>query len=253
MKVISLNAWGGKAGTDGLVAFAHKYRETDVLCFQEVFDGGEEFRGMKAARFTLDDFDSRLLHRISEVLPDHVAYFRPHFENIFGLVVFVRKEYAVTEEGEASIYKEKGYYSKENIADQNRILQYVTLANPVCSIIHTHGLWNGKGKHDSQDRLTQSDRILEFTGKLSTPYVLLGDFNLRPETESIKKLEYAGMRNLISEFGITTTRTALYDQRDVEPHANYAFVSKDIRVQEFKVLPDEVSDHAPLYLDFEIV
>ena len=56
------------------------------------------------------------------------------------------------------------------------------------------------------------------------------------------------MRNLIAEFGITSTRSSLY----TKPlrFADYMFVSNGIEVKDFKVLPDEVSDHLALYLEF---
>jgi endonuclease/exonuclease/phosphatase family metal-dependent hydrolase len=37
-----------------------------------------------------------------------------------------------------------------------------------------------------------------------------------------------------------------------EKFADYMFVSKGIAVRDFQVLPDEVSDHAPLFLDFDL-
>lgn len=252
MKVISLNTWGGKGGTDALLSFFKKYSDADIFCLQEVFNGGEQFRGMTAARFKLEHFDPKLLERIQDALPEHRAHFRPHFEDIFGLALFVRDSIVVAEEGDVNIYRERGYYSKENIADQHRILQYVTLAEPACSVLHVHGLWDRQGKGDTEDRLMQSKSILQYVQSLATPFVLLGDFNLRPETESIRQLEAAGMRNLIAEYEIASTRTKLYDSRDREPHADYAFVGPGIVVKEFRVLPDEVSDHAALYLDFEL-
>lgn len=54
------------------------------------------------------------------------------------------------------------------------------------------------------------------------------------------------MRNLIREYGITSTRTSFYQKP--EKHADYVFVSEGISVKAFTVLPDEVSDHAPLLL-----
>ena len=33
--------------------------------------------------------------------------------------------------------------------------------------------------------------------------------------------------------------------------ADYTFVIPEIKVNEFKMLPDEVSDHLAMYLDFE--
>jgi endonuclease/exonuclease/phosphatase family metal-dependent hydrolase len=252
MKVLSLNAWGGKAGTEGILAFLKKYEDVDIFCLQEIFDGGEEYRGMPAARFSLEKFDPELLRKTSEALPGHDAHFRPHFGNVFGLTIFVKKDLVVLEEGEVSIYREKGYYSPENIGDQHRIMQYVTLNDPACAVMNVHGLWNGLGKGDSDHRLAQSENILAHIQSVTEPLVLVGDFNLRPETESIRMLENAGLRNLITEYGISTTRTSLYDSIEKEPHADYAFVSEGIRVNEFKVLPDEISDHAALYLDFDV-
>jgi endonuclease/exonuclease/phosphatase (EEP) superfamily protein YafD len=118
----------------------------------------------------------------------------------------------------------------------------------VRTVAHLHGLWNGQGKGDSPDRLLQSDNIVHFLQSLDGPHIFCGDLNLLPDTESLKKLEAAGMRNLIKEFGITSTRSSLY----TKPlrFADYMFVSGGIKVKDFKVLPDEVSDHLALYLEF---
>jgi hypothetical protein len=70
-----------------------------------------------------------------------------------------------------------------------------------------------------------------------------------PDTESLKKLENIGMRNLIKEFNITGTRSSHYAKP--ERFADYTLVSDGIKVNDFKVLPDEVSDHLAMYLDFE--
>ena len=112
-----------------------------------------------------------------------------------------------------------------------------------------HGLWNGGGKGDSEDRLLQSGRIIEFMKTLSDPYLICGDFNLLPDTESLKKLEDFGLRNLIKEYGIVSTRTSFYKKEN--KFADYALINEGVEVKDFKVLPDEVSDHSPLYLDFE--
>ena len=74
------------------------------------------------------------------------------------------------------------------------------------------------------------------------------NFNLLPDTESIKKFERAGLKNLIREYNITSTRTSYYTRP--EKHADYAFVSDGIEVKDFKILPDKISDHAPMSLEF---
>ena len=37
--------------------------------------------------------------------------------------------------------------------------------------------------------------------------------------------------------------------KELLPFADYIFVSKDIKVKDFKVLPDEVSDHLALSIE----
>lgn len=155
------------------------------------------------------------------------------------------------EEGEVYIYKEKGFIFAEDGGNHARTLQYLTIETPkgLRTVIHLHGLWNGQGKGDSEDRIEQSERILGFTSSLVNPFVIVGDFNLRPDTESLKKLEEGGLRNLIAEYGVTSTRTSLYTKP--EKFADYAFVSDGIEVTDFKVLPEEASDHSPLFVEFE--
>ena len=111
-------------------------------------------------------------------------------------------------------------------------------------------MWNGKGKTDSDARLMQSSNIINTLKDLEGEIVLCGDFNLRPDTESLAMIENFGLRNLIKENGVTSTRTALYKKE--EEFADYTLVSKGVTVREFKVLPDEVSDHNAMYLDFEV-
>jgi endonuclease/exonuclease/phosphatase family metal-dependent hydrolase len=116
------------------------------------------------------------------------------------------------------------------------------------AIINVHGLWNGKGKTDTEERIAQSTRIKEFMRTFNTRKILCGDFNLKPDTESLKMLAN-DMNNLIASHHVTSTRTSFYPKE--EKFADYIFTSKDIAVKKFEVLKDEVSDHAPLLLDFE--
>jgi len=70
-----------------------------------------------------------------------------------------------------------------------------------------------------------------------------------PENRSLNMFEDFGMKNLIKEFNIPSTRSSHY--KKPERFADYTFVSKDIKVNQFRVLSDEVSDHLAMYLDFE--
>jgi endonuclease/exonuclease/phosphatase family metal-dependent hydrolase len=119
------------------------------------------------------------------------------------------------------------------------------------TVFSIHGIWEPSGKTDTELRMKQSERIVEFIKKFNGPIILCGDFNLRPDTKSVKMLEQElDLRNLVTEFGVTSTRTSLYTKTE-ERFADYIFVSKDVEVKDFKVLSDEVSDHAALMLEFK--
>jgi exonuclease III len=250
MKLISLNVWGGVAGREKLLDFFISHNDVDIFCLQEIWNGGHEMIGRTAGGRPLSGIAHWLLTDIGATLKDHIAYFRPQFKDYYGLTMFIKKDISVREEGEVFAYKERGYFSEEDIGDHSRNIQYVSMGSVagLRTVAHIHGLWNGKGKTDSADRLLQSDNIVRFLGSIKNPSVFCGDLNLLPDTESLKKIEAAGMRNLIKEFGITSTRSSFYTKP--VRFADYMFVSDGIEVKEFKVLPNEVSDHLPLYLEF---
>src|SRR3989344_7967936 len=110
--------------------------------------------------------------------------------------MLIRKEHKVVSEGDVFVYKKKGYVSDDDAGNHARNIQYatVTLNNRPVTVINFHGLWNGKGKTDTEDRVRQSKNILAFTKKLKGEYVLCGDFNLLPDTESITLFEAEGLR-----------------------------------------------------------
>ncbi len=250
MKLISLNVWGGVAGREKVLDFFASQGDVDIFCLQEVWNGGHEMIGRTAGGRPLSGVAHWLLADIGAVLKNHAAYFRPQFKDYYGLTMFIKKDVPVQEEGEVFVYKERGYFSEDDIGDHSRNIQYARMGSAVGprTVVHVHGLWNGKGKTDSADRLLQSDNIARFLSSVKTPSVFCGDLNLLPGTESLKKLETLGMRNLIKEFGITSTRSSFYTKP--VRFADYMFVSDGIEVKDFRVLPDEVSDHLALYLEF---
>lgn len=254
MKIIVLNTWGGRAGKKKLLAFFEKYKDmTDIFCLQEIWSAPVESLEGRSAGGRALSYEETMSHgveEISKILPDHISYFRPHYLDHYGLAMFVKKDLVVTEEGEEFVHKYKGYLPDGDLGNHARNIQYVTFSvdDKPLTVINFHGLWNGKGKNDSEDRIIQSKNILAFTKRISGDFVLCGDFNLSPETESLKMFETRGLINLIREYRITSTRTSHYTKD--EKFADYVFTTKGINVKDFKVLQEEVSDHAPLFLEF---
>ncbi|MEO6536790.1 MAG: endonuclease/exonuclease/phosphatase family protein [Candidatus Paceibacterota bacterium] len=257
MKVVCLNIWGGRAGKAGLLTFFEQCRdEVDIFCLQEVWsDRYEELEGVMAGGKPIDHSEIMIhgLQEITATLPNHQSYFRPQHGDHYGLCIFIRKDISILEEGEVFVHLSKGYMPEvKDIGKHARNIQYVTFLSgtkPV-TVINFHGLWNGQGKDDSDDRLAQSDKINDFIRTIENPLILCGDFNLKPNTASLKKLEDAGLENLIKTHSITSTRTSFYDK--AEKFADYMLIRKEVNVKDFKVLPEEVSDHAALCLEFDI-
>lgn len=243
--MITLNTWGGRAGLAGIKTFVEKHQNVDVFCLQEIWQTHDTS--------LIEAMDERLvtnlLEEIAASLPGFRFYFRPQYRNIYGLATFVRNEITVIEEGELFVFKEQGFENPVAIGNHARNIQYITLktlTGPV-TVINFHGLWNGQGKTDTADRILQSQKIAGFINTLNNPCVLAGDFNLSPETQSLKILCDVCPRNLVNEFGVTSTRTSHYQKPG--KFADYVLCNK-IDVADFEVLPDEVSDHAPLLASF---
>jgi endonuclease/exonuclease/phosphatase family metal-dependent hydrolase len=256
MKIISLNIWGGRAGREKVLDFFATNKDIDIFCLQEVWSKAyHELEGVEVAGRVPNHslVMTEVLQDISKVLIDHTAYFRPHYGDNYGLALLVKSPLGVVEEGEIFVYKEKEYIPEGDPGEHARNLQYVKIRTEgkEYTVLNFHGLWNGQGKGDSPDRIAQSEKIISFLEATdSKRFVLCGDFNLSPDTESINMLvERLSAHNLIAQYGITSTRTPLYMREN--RFADYVFTGGDITVKDFKVLPDEVSDHAPLYVEVE--
>jgi endonuclease/exonuclease/phosphatase family metal-dependent hydrolase len=120
------------------------------------------------------------------------------------------------------------------------------------NLCNFHGLAYPGNKMDTPERLTQSEGIINFFKDISGSIIIGGDFNLDPSTESIKKFEISGYRNLVMDLNIPTTRNKIAWEKypdDPQLYCDYVFVSPDINVQNFTVPSVIVSDHQPLILE----
>ena len=254
MKLICLNTWGGRAGAERLLAFLDSHRDADFICLQEVWSAPyENLEGFPAGGVGIAH--SKIMvygkQEIIALLGGHRAFFHPNHLNDYGLMTLVSNSLDVVESGDVFVHRERGYVPRGDLGLHARNVQFVKVSGPsgLLSVLNFHGLWNGLGKSDSDERLAQSQRILDFLGGRREPLVLCGDFNLLPDTDSLRMLKSTGLRNLVAEFGVASTRTSLYARP--ERFADYVLVSDGVVVRDFRVLPDEVSDHAPLLLEFD--
>ncbi len=241
MKLISLNIWGGHVEKP-LLNFIEQYRDVDIFCFQEVYRQAPQKISTEDRYHHLDIYSE-----IAHILIEHEGFFRPVVNNIYGVAMFVKRSLDVIVEGEVIIHDNPDYPGMGPTHRRNLQWLECCVQDKNYFIINVHGLWNGKGKTDSPDRLAQAQHIKDFIDTLNTSVILCGDFNLRPDTKSMTIIE-SNLTNLIKQYNITSTRTSLYPKD--EKFADYVLTSEDVKINDFQVLPEEVSDHAALWVDF---
>lgn len=245
MRLITLNTWSARI-REPFIEFIKKYQDVDIFCFQEINYKSEEILGEE-----YPDAHHNLFAELTALLPDHVGFFRPALQGVYGIAVFIKKDYSVLEEGDILIHA-RNQEGTANDGHHDRNMQWLKFEHEgkILTVLNVHGLWNGKGKDDVPEKIAQSKVIKGFMDKIDGSKILCGDFNLNPDTKSIGIVE-EGMRNLIKEFAIPTTRNSIYFSKPgkTEKFADYIFTSPDVKIKDFKVLADEVSDHASLYLE----
>lgn len=263
MRLITLNIWGGKIHDPLLKFIKEKAIDTDIFCFQENYSS-DRLEILSLGMF------SNIHEQVFEILPEFNIFYYPLNENedsrkkvdfplTHGQVTFVKKNLNVLKTGDVFVYRkrnENGPRYPGGLPDfpKNFIYCEIEHNGKRLLVINVHGFWNPAPKTDTPERIKQSEMIISFVKKYNLPVILVGDFNLEMNTKSVNMFQEFGFRNLVKDTGVKTTRSNLYDikWRNTDPFADYIFVSDNVIVKDFKVLPDEISDHLPLYLEFEV-
>jgi endonuclease/exonuclease/phosphatase family metal-dependent hydrolase len=258
MKLICLNLWGGRQGGSLFDYLTEQAADTDIFCFQEVFQSASKVQKYQGARI-------HLFEELISAMPDFIGYFAPAYEGWVdmervdfgvteGQAIFLRNNLQAIDNGSIYIYGGAGTEFKADFTNEPKILQYCVISSGQKKLLvaNVHGMWYPGDKFDTPDRLNQSEIIKFFLDKYSGQKILCGDFNLHPESKSIAMLEQ-NLVNLIKTYGIKNTRNEiswqLYD--DEQYFADFTFTSPDIRVSNFSVPYVLVSDHLPMILEFD--
>lgn len=267
MKVVSLNAWGGKLG-DPLVDWL-RAEAPDVLCLQEVAHTPASAKDWLTYRDGSHVLPQRanFFAEVAAALPAHAGTFCPAgrgelwdgeiaIPSLFGIATFVRHTLPVI--GQAQGFVHKGYspdgygeHPRPRPAHVVRVFDHV--AGRAVSIGHMHGLRDLEaGKADTPARLNQARalvRLVQTVADPGDPLVVCGDFNVEPGSETFRVLGEIGLDDLVMRHGISSTRTSHYGKPG--RFADYMLVNRLVEVRGFTVVREpEVSDHCPLVLEF---
>jgi len=243
-KLIQLNAWGGRLN---YYLWNFLVRENaDILMMQEVNSNPED-------RHEMFDFLQRAQEKTK--LPD--TFFSPRWEaslattRVYHGNAILSRTPLTNRHSEFTNGTYRTEFLRNSYDDQPMSFQHAvtTLNDKELNLVNYHGYCPANGVKTG-DALTEKhcNQLADYMKKLKGPVILTGDFNLQPDSTSLIPLNNMH-RNLCIEHDIKTTRNMYaYPKETVD----YIWVSEGIEVKRFDVLPDMVSDHSALVLEFDV-
>lgn len=265
LRIISLNAWGGRLH-EALIEYVAA-ADPDVLCLQEVLRAPGTRSGWSIYRDGDVELPQRfnLFAEVSAALPGHNAFFCPTSrgelfdgDNIiaaeFGLATFVRQSHSVIAQGLGFVH---GKFSADGWGHHPRprnahcIRLFSQEHGAALTIAHMHGLRDLAGKGDTAARKAQAERLAGLIGRVwpgDEDLIVCGDFNVLPDSVTFEILGRLGLSDLVTGHGLADTRTSYYLKQG--RFADYMLVTPGVNVAKFEVVEaPEVSDHRALLLD----
>ena len=244
MKIIQLNTWSCKLSTEIVRLFDQE--QPEIVCLQEVLQA---------------EFGGKILETIDEITDAHTFtdyHYTPLVEFAFmhhraSRGNMIASNLPMTQKAELWTH---GQYTEDfdyvdsggyNVA-RNIAHAIVTDKQTQIHVLTLHGYHLPNHKNGNEETLRACKQLLDYAQQLEAPVIITGDFNLAPESESIKLIESA-FRNLSVEYTLQTTRNHLTSKTEV---CDYIFVNDKVTVNNFYMSDIIASDHNALVLDFTV-
>lgn len=225
MKLIFLNTWNGTQEKQIKKFLSDETNRTDIFCFQEVGD-------------KMKKICSEFLENYFEFSGEKKQSENENYQN----KTYIKEPIEILE---------KKVILKECEEIGLALYTKIKVHNKVFNIINCHGQPYPGEKNDTEARILQSQKILEFVKNFKEPTIIGGDFNLDIKTKSVEMFEKNGFLNLIKKFKIETTRNQVSwskypDHKQL--FADFVF-TKGIKIKSFRVPDSDYSDHLAMFLE----
>jgi len=266
LRVVSLNAWGGKLHAPLMRYLANV--EADIFCLQEIVRtpaAHSDWLEYRDGEHILPQ-RTHLFEEIQAILPHHDGMFSPTargelFDGAgtvpseFGLATFVRASLPIIGQAMDFIhgaFSPHGWGPHPRGRNAHGVRLYSYDGDFPVTVFQLHGLRDRNGKGDTPARAAQAEALLRLIERLwhrGERLIVCGDLNLLPDSNTFEALSRLGLVDLVTSRGFTSTRTSHYEKDG--RFADYMLVTPNVEVVRFDVVAEpEVSDHCALRLDF---
>jgi len=242
MKLVQLNAWGGRLENQIMELLRHE--SADFVCLQEAIS----MKGKTVLTVSVEQLQERLNYP-SAFLSPVFSFNLMNKKALFGNVLLSKEKPSSEETIFTNLEYTDGFdFDTHDYNIRNLQHAQFDVGDKKLHILNHHGHHIGEHKNGDEQTLRQMRQIRDYIEKLDGAVVLCGDFNLSPHSESIELLNDM-LRNLSIENKLETTRTQLTHKKEV---CDFIFVNDQVKVRSFGAADEVVSDHKALILEFDI-
>ena len=264
MKLLSLNVALFEANNSKLTQFLQE-QGADIVCLQEVVREIEEsvlneyitktpidkstsnlkysFYGPNSV---MDNFEQKGFHGKEDFhfdlggLAEIGNYVRSKYKIVKAQNIFVENHFTYTTD----------FSNWPDVDFRAVLVADLDINGKPLRILNYHGIWT-RGKLGNEKTLAACRKINTLALEAKGEVIICGDFNLFPDTPSMKVFE-DNFISLGDKFNIKTTRPASNELNGSARNVvDYIWVSKGINAKNFEVIDCDVSDHLPLILEFD--
>lgn len=243
MKLIQLNAWGGRL--DNTLSDFLEQERPDIFCGQEIISYPKNH-----SILFLSLEDMQRITKLDNSVFGATASF-PFMKGYaeFGNTIISRFPIAKSSTIFTNLEFTENFSPKEHDYNiRNFLHTVIPRKGKSLNIVTHHGHHVHEHKNGNEETDRQMKMIADYIQTLEGPVILSGDFNLHPGSKSLLPINQL-MTNLSDKYSLTTTRNELTSKTEVCDHI---FVNKDIKVKKFYAHSRIVSDHQALVMEFEI-
>ena len=257
--------WSGNKQTRTEIMQLIAHQSPDILCLQEFYTDDEDFHNAEYLRDSLG-YKYHYVHVTYDRYFKNTKESRKTFHLIFGLAIFSR--YAITDTGVVHFAKEEGNQCEyadliikgKTLRVYNSHLQSIHLSYDDYDTIeelseNENTQWYRirnilkKIKRANAKRAGQAQAVHKSVSQYTGTKIVCGDFNDSPVSYTYQTIS-SGLNDAFIEKGNGFSKS--FSTRVGFFRIDYILPDPGIKVNSYKCIPDELSDHYPIVVTMDL-